>query len=448
MPEGGPDATRLQVEELDLRRRMRNTRGLSIGMAVLSAAILVPMRLAGVDRRVVLVAAAATAPFAACAWAARTRAGPGAAIAFNVALAAVLFAGVASNRQIGPGPAFVGFSLFVAAATLPLEGVVVAGVAGALNVGAMCLVARGHAQIGETPDVAFTYGLALCVVTTMLSLVQTTNTRRALTQVVEREQRAVAAEAEQRALAAQLQQAQKMDALGRMAAAVAHDFNNLLMVISAAIATARKQLPASSPGTGLLADAEQAASGAAALTARLLAFSRQTPVAPEVVDTRKALRGLADLLPRALGPEVTLKIDLRAALPSVLAAPVQLEQVLLNLALNARDAMPRGGTLSVVARSRVLAEGEERDCKAGTWLELAVTDTGTGMPDEVLAHLFDPSFTTKPPGKGTGLGLSTCSGIVRQLGGCIRVTSKVGDGTTFRVLLPQAAGGEALAQSA
>jgi PAS domain S-box-containing protein len=561
----GSTNTHEQVEELDRRRRMRNTRTLSLGMAVLAALLPVPMWLAGIDVRVGLVTLGAAASFGGCAWAARRRQGAVAAAVFNALLALVLFAGVAVNGQIGPGPAFVGFSLFVAVATLPIEGVVAAGLLGAVNVGAMCFVARGAVQLAETPAVALTYGLTLCFVATALSVVQTRNTRRALTQVVDREQRAVAAEArasesearyrlitdnmsdlvalldegarfiyaspsfervlgldpahlvgretfdlthpedrtraladftealahgkargsyrcrdkvgrerwvewlydavpgpggtvvavaardvtEPRTLAAQLQQAQKMDALGRMAAAVAHDFNNLLMVITAAVSVTRRQLPEGSPGARLLTDAEQAAAGAAALTARLLAFSRQTPVSAAVVDARQALGGLADLLPRALGTRVALKVDLRGDLPPVMAAPVQLEQVLLNLALNARDAMPNGGTLSIVARAIVLSEGEETDCRAGIWLELEVTDTGTGMSDEVMARVFEPFFTTKAAGKGTGLGLSTCYGIVRQLGGSIRVTSRMGEGTTFRVILPRASRSrEAHAESA
>jgi signal transduction histidine kinase len=149
---------------------------------------------------------------------------------------------------------------------------------------------------------------------------------------------------------------------------------------------------------------------------------------------------MTELLPRALGPGVALKVDLGGELPPVVAAPAQLEQVVLNLAINARDAMPRGGTMSIVARARQLGEGDESECKPGTWLELAVSDTGTGMTKDVLSHIFEPFFTTKPAGKGTGLGLSTCYGIIRQLGGSIRVTSEVGAGTTFRVLLPRAVG--------
>jgi signal transduction histidine kinase len=436
------DATEIQpqVEELDRKRRMRNARALGIGLAAVTGVMPLPMWLAGIDARVAVVTFAAALGFGAIAWATRTRWGGAAAVLLNVFVAVVLFAGVAANGQIGPGPAFVGFSLFVAVATLPLRGVIVAGVAGALNVAAMTFVARGVPQIVETPVIALTYGLALCCVTTLLGVVATTNAYDALEKVVERERRAVAAEAEQRALSAQLQQAQKMDALGRMAAAVAHDFNNLLTVITAAISMARRELREGSPGWEVLGDGAQATSGAAALTARLLAFSRNAPVATEVVDARKALGGLTELLPRALGPGVALKVDLAGELPPVVAAPAQLEQVVLNLAINARDAMPQGGTMSIVARARQLGEGEESECKPGTWLELAVSDTGTGMSKDVMAHLFEPFFTTKPLGKGTGLGLSTCYGIIRQLGGNIRVTSEVGAGTTFRVLLPRAVG--------
>jgi two-component system cell cycle sensor histidine kinase/response regulator CckA len=244
---------------------------------------------------------------------------------------------------------------------------------------------------------------------------------------------------ENRALAAQLQQAQKMDALGRMAAAVAHDFNNLLTVIRSAITIALWDLPEPTSGRGALLQAEQATIGAAALTSRLLAFSRRAVVALEVIDTHQALSGLSDLLLRVLGPDIEFYVHLEPDLPPIVAAPVQLEQILLNLAINARDAMPKGGKLSVLARSRQLGEAEESDCRPGEWLEVDVKDTGSGMSDDVKEHLFEPFFTTKPVGKGTGLGLSTCYGIVRQLGGNIRAVSALGEGTTFTVLLPRAA---------
>ena len=244
---------------------------------------------------------------------------------------------------------------------------------------------------------------------------------------------------ENRTLTAQLQQAQKMDALGRMAAGVAHDFNNLLTVIRSAITLALWERAESSPHRDALLQAEQATVGAAALTARLLAFSRGAVVPLEVVDAHQALSGLSDLLPRALGSGIELDVQLEADLPPIVAAPVQLEQILLNLAINARDAMPEGGRVSVLARSRHLTEGEENDCRPGEWLELDVVDTGSGLTEDAKAHLFEPFFTTKPPGQGTGLGLSTCYGIVRQLGGSIRAASAPGKGTTFTVLLPRAA---------
>ncbi len=551
---GGRDATDVRVEQLDRRRRSRNTRVLCWGMAAMAAAMVVPLLLAGVDWRVAAVTAGAALALGACGWMARKYDGEIAPVTLNVILEGILFAGVAVNRQIGPGPAFVGFSLFVAAATLPLRGVIAGGVLGAINVAAMCYVARAEPQLVERPTAALTYGLAICFVTTLLSVVQTITAHRALSQVVARQQRATAAEAralesesryrlitdntsglvavldgrgrfvyaspsfervlgttpdelvqrpcfelthpddraraiadfaeafahgkargayrcpdkagrerwvewvydavsggdgafvvvaahdvtEHRVLTAQLQQAQKMEALGRMAAAVAHDFNNLLMVVGTAITVAQQELSELGQGWRALKDGELATSGATALTTRLLAFSRQIPIAAQVVDAREALGGVAQLLPRALGPQVALRVDLRGDLPPIMAAPVQLEQVLLNLALNARDAMPQGGQLSVVARARRLADGEEADCRPGEWLELSVSDTGVGMTEEVMAHLFEPFFTTKPAGQGTGLGLSTCYGIVRQLGGVIRARSEIRQGDDVR--RPPAAG--------
>jgi PAS domain S-box-containing protein len=554
--QGGGVHTEARIAELDQRRRARNAYALSIGLSAVSGAMVLPLLLVRVDVRVVVVTAVASAAFAGCAFVGRKGQGALAAPLLNVLFFAVLFAGVAVNRQIGPGPALVGFSLFAAAATLPLRGVIVAGIVGVLTIVGMSLLAWDEPQLAVKPPSALAYGLCLCVVTTILSVVQALNARRALAQVVEREQRALAAEAraqesearyrlitdstsdlvalldprgrflyaspsverilgvspdellreprfdlvhpedgphvisdfaealrrgkargtyrcrdkdgrerwiesvydavpggdrtlvavaardvtENRALASQLQQAQKMDALGRMAAAVAHDFNNMLTVIRSAVTLALWDLGESTPSHGALLHAEQATINAAALTSRLLAFSRGAVVALEVVDAHRALRGLTELLPRALGSGIELDVRLEADLPPIIAAPVQLEQILLNLAINARDAMPDGGKVSVVARSRRLAEGEERDCRPGEWLELDVKDTGSGLTEDAKAHLFEPFFTTKPPGKGTGLGLSTCYGIVRQLGGIIRAASLPGRGTTFTVLLPRASG--------
>jgi signal transduction histidine kinase len=430
---------RARFEELDGARRARNTRTLALGFCAICVAFAPALLVAGVDAGVSRVTLAAAIAFGVCAWLARKRSDDVAAGMLNVILWAMLFAGVAVNRQIGPAPTLVGFSLFVAAATLPLRAVVAAGAVGASLVLAMWGVARNEPQLATPPSAALTYGLSFCAVTTVLSVVQAINTRRALEKIVDREQRAIAAESRQREVEAQLQQAQKMEALGRMAAAVAHDFNNLLTVTQGAIAVTLRELPEEGKGRASLADAQTATKDAAALTRSLLAFARKSTVPSEPIDTREALRALSGLLPRALGPDVELDVDIDAELPPVIAAPAQLEQVVLNLAVNARDAMPDGGKLAVRARKRRLTDDEERGCVAGDWLELVVRDSGTGMTEDVMAHLFEPFFTTKPAGKGTGLGLSTCYGIVRQLGGTIRAKSAPGKGTTFTVLLPRAA---------
>ncbi|MGH7434662.1 MAG: PAS domain S-box protein, partial [Polyangiaceae bacterium] len=193
----GGEATeiRRQVEVLDRKRRMRNTRALAVGLAVMAGVMPLPMWLAGIDAPVAIVTLAGALGFVAVAWATRTHWGGAAAVLLNAFLAVMLFAGVAANRQLGPGPAFVGFSLFVAVATLPLRGVIAAGFASVLNVAAMTFVSRGVPQVVETPVIALTYGLALCFVTTLLGVVATTNAYGAIEKVVERERRAVAAEA-------------------------------------------------------------------------------------------------------------------------------------------------------------------------------------------------------------------------------------------------------------
>jgi signal transduction histidine kinase len=433
-PKQGPEDASARVEELDLRRRLRNVRALTLAFTVISALLLGALLAVGMDPSVIAVTAGAIPLFAVGAVLARSeRWGRVVAVLLNAFLLTALFAAVAANRQLGPGPAFVGFSLFVAAATLPLRGVVVSGVVGALVVVAEGYVSRDEPQLVQSPATATTYGLALCLVTTVLSVIQARNSRRALVQVVDRERQAIA-------LASQLQQSQKMDALGRMAAAVAHDFNNLLTVIRAAVTLASSDVPAESVSNEALRAADKASMDAASLTKRLLAFARKPLQELEVIDSRGVLAALAELLPRAIGPDVRLDLRLDDELPPIVAAPAQVEQVLLNLAINARDAMPRGGTLTLAARSRAAPSngGATGAAPSGEWLELKVSDTGFGMDDSVMAHLFEPFFTTKPVGMGTGLGLSTCYGIVTQLGGTIRADSVVGQGTTFTILLPRA----------
>jgi PAS domain S-box-containing protein len=242
-------------------------------------------------------------------------------------------------------------------------------------------------------------------------------------------------------LEAELRQAQKMEAVGQLAAGVAHDFNNLLTVINGYGEILQDTLPAGSQERDLAAEMVRAGERAAGLTRQLLAFSRQTVIAPRVLDVNTVVADVEKMLRRVIGEDVRLATSLQPGLGSVRADPGQLEQVLLNLAVNARDAMPTGGRLTISTREVFLDEDyarAHRDAHPGQYVQLSVADSGHGMDDATRARLFEPFFTTKGPGKGTGLGLATVYGIVTQAGGLVTVDSAPGAGATFRVHLPVA----------
>ncbi len=256
---------------------------------------------------------------------------------------------------------------------------------------------------------------------------------------------------ERRRLEAQVRQRQKMEVVGQLAGGVAHDFNNLLTVIlGGAGALLSTEEPDAAARREVAEEIKAAASRAADLTRQLLAFARKQVSAPAPVDLNAAVLGTQRMLARLLGEQVALEVRLDPAAGIVRCDPGQLEQVILNLAVNARDAMPRGGSLVIATRAVPAPPGPPRDGEPGArgWAELSLADTGTGMPAEVREHLFEPFFTTKPPGQGTGLGLATVHGIVAQGGGRVEVESEVGRGSTFTVRLPRAAPGERPADAA
>ena len=241
----------------------------------------------------------------------------------------------------------------------------------------------------------------------------------------------------------QLRQAQKMDAIGRLAGGVAHDFNNLLSVILSYVTLARDQLAPDHPAVPDLLEVEAAGRRAAQLTSQLLAISRQQVVEPEVLDLNQVVDGVCGMLRRLIGADVELRTRLTDDLRPILGDVGHVEQILLNLAVNARDAMPRGGKLSIETANVELDEVAAREhlgTSPGPHVMIAVSDTGAGMDRETQARIFEPFFTTKPKGKGTGLGLSTVFGIVQQHRGSVWVYSEVGRGTTFKVYFPALSG--------
>jgi hypothetical protein len=254
------------------------------------------------------------------------------------------------------------------------------------------------------------------------------------------------AERERAALEGRLRQSQKMEAVGRLAGGVAHDFNNLLTAITGSLALALRDVDPANRAHRWLKETDKAAWRAAALTHQLLAFSRQQVIAPRVVDLRAVVEGAGSMLSRMIGEDVALRIRVSEEPCMVEVDQGQLEQVLLNLAANARDAMPDGGTLAIeVSRSKG-TPGQTGRVSRGPSVMMTVTDTGAGMNDDVQARIFEPFFTTKPAGSGTGLGLAMVYGAVEQNGGSIDVVSKPGRGSTFRIHLPEKRGQKAARQ--
>jgi signal transduction histidine kinase len=249
----------------------------------------------------------------------------------------------------------------------------------------------------------------------------------------------------------QLRQVQKMEAVGQLTGGIAHDFNNMLAVILGGLNLLQRKLARGETDVGrFIEGAIDAAQRAATLTQRLLAFSRQQPLSPEPLIINKLVAGMSELLDRTLGEHVKVETVLAAGLWQVKADPAQLENAILNLAVNARDAMPGGGRLTIETLNAFVDDAYAREyaIEAGQYVLIAVADTGAGMAPEVIAKAFDPFFTTKGAGRGTGLGLSQVYGFVRQSGGHVKIYSELGVGTSVKIYLPRLYGEAAATEQA
>jgi nitrogen-specific signal transduction histidine kinase len=248
-------------------------------------------------------------------------------------------------------------------------------------------------------------------------------------------------EGEKAKLEDQLRQAQKLESVGRLAGGVAHDFNNLLTVINGYSGFLLKRLAAGDPLRAYADEIGIAGERAAGLTRQLLAFSRKQVIEPRVIDLNAAIRESAPMLQRLIGEDIALETRLEGGLGQVMADPDQIHRVIMNLAVNARDAMAGGGTLDIETKNVEIGQAGSASMQPaatpGRYVLMTVTDNGHGMDETVRRQVFEPFFTTKEVGKGTGLGLSTVYGIVRQSGGWIDVSSEVGVGTSFEVYLPR-----------
>ncbi|MBY0610828.1 MAG: CHASE3 domain-containing protein [Beijerinckiaceae bacterium] len=281
---------------------------------------------------------------------------------------------------------------------------------------------------------------ALLVLIVLLTIVVTRDARRQFLKLRDATTSLNQSVAQERALQEQLQQSQKMEAIGQLAGGIAHDFNNMLAVVLSSLTLFKRRSAKGEDVSHFIDAAIEGANRAAKLTHRLLAYSRQQPLNPQSIDVNRFIADMSELLGRALGEHVRIETVLAGGLWRTYADSSQLENSILNLSINSRDAMTDGGKLTIETANAYLDDTYSQDhpgIQAGQYVMIAVTDEGSGMPPEVAARAFDPFFTTKGVGQGTGLGLSQVHGFVRQSGGHIKIYSEIGHGTTVKIYLPR-----------
>jgi signal transduction histidine kinase len=307
---------------------------------------------------------------------------------------------------------------------------------------AFALVARSRFGLSKYACIEYLADNSVALVfITLVALSVFVINQRALKQIENELAERRRQEAEKERLQTQLIHAQKMESIGRLAGGVAHDFNNLLTTIMGNTSMVIAKLGVESPAASRLKDIMRAAESAATLTRQLLAFSRRQVTEPRPIDLNSHIEGIAPLLSRLIGENMRLELKLGPGAASIMADPAQVEQIVINLAANARDAMPAGGSIVIETRKQRIDSpppAANPIMKPGDHVVLSVSDNGTGIPANDIQHIFDPFFTTKPVGKGTGMGLAMVYGTVTNHHGLVRVESAEGKGTSFYVFLPKA----------
>ncbi len=424
-----------ELERIEELRRQRNVYGICWTASLVCLGLLVTVVWFREPLSTQLITLGATTVAGITTWLAhRGRATLAASALVTLALSASTLV-VLISQSIGPSPYYASFSLLVAMTTLPARGVLAVAVAGA---GCLFMMWRGTAGVPQpliSPSMLIVNASAVFVSTAAVSLLQARGHEQAVRQGVELARQRARIHEEHERLSEELERARRMEALGRLAGGVAHDFNNLLLVIQASADFARTTIN-DDDARKELEQIDDAAERGALLTRSLLTFARRQVVSVEQVDLVQVARELMPLLTTLVGPSVHIHFSADGPAP-VRCSVGQIEQVLINLCANSRDAMPDGGRITLRICSFEREELDHADQPPIPKILVEVSDTGEGIPQEIAQRVFEPFFTTKPKGSGTGLGLSTSMGTIEQLGGQLTVESRPGKGCTMRIWLPR-----------